>query len=1046
MNHFARHAMPVIAALSLALMGAAHAASPGEMEKIELTPSTTKAFVPRAFDTRPARVMVFLHGDPVAVVQSHVGRELSRAEKDSVIAGLRGQHSSMESAIQRHGGKVLAHLQSAINAIKVEIPRNKIAALRNLPGVVSVKPVGVYKLDNATSVPFIGAPLVWQLVQQYQGQGVKIGIIDTGIDYTHADFGGPGTVAAFTAAAATSTLPADPALFGPNAPKVKGGTDLVGDAYNAAAAAGDPALIPHPDPNPLDCNGHGSHVAGTATGFGVTAAGTTYTGPYNAAAYTPGAFSIGPGVAPKADLYSIRVFGCTGSTDVVSEAIDWAVGNGMNVISMSLGSDFGDANADVAEATAVANANSAGIIVIAASGNSGQIPYITSAPAAIDGAVSVAATDVTASYPGAVLALSSGVSITVQDSNGAPFAAGTVYPIVVLRNSDGTVSLGCNEAEYDKTRNGGLDITGKLVVTMRSTCARVYRAGAGQHYGAAAVAMINSSAGYPAYEGPIPGGDPAANPFEPVTIPFFGVLLSDKTALTGPTGGPAPASATATPTVVANPGFELIASFSSGGPRIGDSFLRPGITGPGVSIVSAASGTGNGSITESGTSMATPHVAGVSALVKQANPTWSLNDIRSAVLQTAAPSKMLDYLPRNEGSGLVQPLPAISTQAVARTPNDSVSFGYSDLLTDFSATRSVTIHNAGTKAVQFNLSATPVSGPASATLTIPASVIVPGSGDASFNVTLAVPAASVGGTHAANGACCLFQDVSGYIKATPSNLRLNNGVSLTVPYYLAGHSRSNLSTSATSLTSLPVGAGNLTVTNASGAIAGTPDYYSMGLYQPTPQGVRYADTRAVGVKAAATTTGGVADSLLTFAINTHDRFSNAAGFLEWDVSIYTTGGSSPDYVLIGYNGIAFSTAASVQNVMTAALLNTTTGAITALRLADVATDNSTLLLQVKASELGLSTANPRFFYTEAHFSTDGTSAGMPGVGYFNAFTPAVTVVGSGAIAPNASGTATVTVNSAEYAVSPPLGLMIVAPDNVQGASQARIVPSQRATN
>src|SRR5205814_8045613 len=120
---------------------------------------------------------------------------------------------------------------------------------------------------------------------------IKVAIIDTGIDYTHANFGGPGTVAAFDAAAATSTLPANPALFGPAAPKVKGGTDLVGDDYwpNQTLPNGSPnpnyQPVPHPDPNPLDCSaarggGHGSHVAGTAAGFGVLN-NATYAGPYN---------------------------------------------------------------------------------------------------------------------------------------------------------------------------------------------------------------------------------------------------------------------------------------------------------------------------------------------------------------------------------------------------------------------------------------------------------------------------------------------------------------------------------------------------------------------------------------------------------------------------------------------------------------------------------------------------------------------------------------------------------------------------------------------
>jgi len=71
----------------------------------------------------------------------------------------------------------------------------------------------------------------------------------------------------------------------------------VGDRYNASSA--DPAVnTPVPDPNPLDCNRHGSHVAGSAAGFGVAAAGSTFSGPYDQLTYLNNAFLIGPGVAP----------------------------------------------------------------------------------------------------------------------------------------------------------------------------------------------------------------------------------------------------------------------------------------------------------------------------------------------------------------------------------------------------------------------------------------------------------------------------------------------------------------------------------------------------------------------------------------------------------------------------------------------------------------------------------------------------------------------------------------------------------------------------
>jgi subtilisin family serine protease len=1041
MSSHLRSTALAVAVSALGLTSSWQASAQADIQEVS-GDTAARAVGPRSTDTAPVKVVMILSGEPVAVVQKNLGRELTRGERESVIAQRHAEHQGPKAAVERRGGKVLAHFHSALNGIKIEIPRHQLAHLRTIPGVVSVQAVGTYQRNNTAGVPLIGAPLAWQLPGQFQGQGVKIAVIDTGIDYTHADFGGPGTVAAYNAAFAANTAPANPAWFGPAAPKVKGGTDLVGDAYTGRNA-------PVPDSNPLDCPstsgsvGHGTHVAGTATGFGVKADGTTYNGPYSAATYATAAFRIGPGVAPKADLYSVRVFGCSGSTNVVTEAIDWAVANGMNVISMSLGSNWGsyDPNiqgGDLAEATAVANAVAAGIVVVAASGNAGPTPYITSAPAVFPGAISVAATDAMAGTPMANLKLSSGPTLLAQNSNGAAFANASNWPIVVLRNANGSVSLGCNPSEYDKTQNGGIDITGKIVVTVRGTCARTFRAGAAQHFGAAAAAMIDTSAlAYPPYEGPIAGGAPdpnSGNIYEPVTIPFFGVLATDTTNLTGGTGGlnpAAPASLLASSTgILANAGFKKVASFSSAGPRIGDSVLRPGVTAPGVATVSAASGTGDGFSVLSGTSMATPHMAGVAALAKQAHPTWSVTDLRAAIVQTAAPNLMPDYSPRNEGAGLTQALSVVNTQAVVRTPDESLSFGFADLLNDFSATKQLTLHNAGPKAVQFNISVTKSIGPASVTVTAPASVVVAGNSNAQIPVSLNVPAsAGTGGT--------TFQDIGGYVTLTPSDPRLNGNVKLSVPYYLVTHGRSNVAAA--------IAGDTLNLSNAGSALATTtPSLWTWGLSQPVPQGIVQNDVRAVGTLLSGTN--------VFFGISTHNRTSTAVAFQEVDICIDTSGGPgfTPNKLLIGINGSALSSSASVANTWVTALFPTdancnTTGGGSLLFTVTNATDGSVIQMPVPrggttaTNGLGLTAGQPRFKYQVYYYGTDGFGAVMPGIGAFNAFTPALSFSGTGAVAANGARAVTITRSAAEAALTPSLGVLVTAPDNVSGASQGLLL-------
>jgi minor extracellular serine protease Vpr len=959
------------------------------------------------------KVVVTMSVPSVAEVRAQApGHVISKQAHDSIHEQVARQHAALEPTLVSRGGTVLAHYHDALNGIKVEIARSEVAGLASLPGVVQVVPVPTYSVSNVVSVPFIGAPQVWQGTPAFRGEHVKIAIIDTGIDYTHANFGGPGTVAAFAAAAASSTAPADPALFGPAAPKVKGGIDLVGDAYNASGTGS--ATVPVPDPNPLDCYGHGSHVSGTAAGFGVANDGTTYHGPYDEAAYTAG-FSIGPGVAPLADLYAVRVFGCAGTTNVVTDAIDWAVHNDMDVISMSLGGVFGTStNAD---SIASDNAAKAGIVVVAAAGNAGPAPYVTGDPASATDGISVAAMDARQFVVNGVqIALSTGSVADGVEANSLALPHGSV-PAVILTNA-GSLSLGCSAADYPA---GGAP--GALVIVSRGTCTFVAKATAAAAAGAVAIGVVNNAA-VGLFNPAIPG----------ITIPFIELAKSDTAKFTGATS---PVSASITPANLPNSGFGLAASFTSGGPRTGDGALKPDVTAPGVNVFSTAIGTGNGGTYESGTSMATPHVAGVAALAVQAHKNWQEPSVRAAVVETASPAALGDYAPRIEGAGLVQAVGATTTDVTVDSGESEdgglgmLSFGVAELTHDFHQDRQLIVRNHGGTPATFTATATQVGGVPHTVALSSSTVSVRGHDELSLRVSLTVPAATAGSTHDSLGNDVL-QEVAGYIALQPTVASANHGVSLHIPYYLVPRARSNVSAH------LHGGKNpSIRLENRNGVIAGNGDFYAWGLKNPKTGAIGSGfEPRAIGVQSNPIS---ATDSLLVFAVNTYERFSNAAQG-EFDIYIDMNGDGVPDYILFSAD-IGLVETGSNNGQIGSFLFNLSTGALLLEPFTDAPTDGSIVLMSVFASDLGITSTNPRLSYSVIGFDGSGSPGEVvPGAGYFNAFAPAVSNAMFVPVAPNTTLAVPVAIDRAEFQNTPAIGFMVVTEDNLSGGSEAALLP------
>jgi len=657
---------------------------------------------------------------------------------------------SARAAITALGGTVNAEYRYLINGLRIHIPATQLEALRANPHVADVQLVTRYKRmtvtggavsgrggatpSNAGAATEVQAKNVWAQTATSKagtGFGVKVAVIDSGIDYTHDDFVRDGDVTFPTA-------------------KVIAGYDLVGDDY----APGDGGIheLPQPDSDPLDCSieeggGHGTHVAGTIAGYGIKNGHTygdgTVAGEYYQSTTDVSAFTLAPGMAPLASLIAVRVFGCDGATELAADGIEKAVALGANVINLSLGSPYGIKGG--AEQAAINAAEKAGVTVVIAAGNEGEQPFLVGSPSTEDGAISVAALDDRASYPGAIITIDSWTLSTDGSIFGPPLVflntnlydlstsvSGYLHKVAQVSDSS-KFALGCPATgddgnTYTPDWDTSVNLTGKIAFIRRGECTFKEKVTAMKAKGAVAVVILQrqsiidggDTTSFPPFQGP---GTPTSD------IPVLMVNGAAEFRINGAISDygdegtvPTEAKITTTPTaVVSNPNYHTVAEFSSGGPRWGDLALKPEVAAPGVDIVSAASGSTDGVAWFSGTSMATPVVAGVAALVKQANPKWTPALIKSALIDTAT-SVGSNVLLRAVGAGRVNALNAVKAKVtIDAGPNATMSFGmvYGDAAATITKSQTFVVKNNGTTTASYKFAAAAAAG-----FTIPSGVTV----------------------------------------------------------------------------------------------------------------------------------------------------------------------------------------------------------------------------------------------------------------------------------------------------------------------------------
>lgn len=683
----------------------------------------------------PARLwQVTLDGAPAADTWLDAGPAERTQRTRSRLAQLEREHARLRTSIGA-SATIVGELSRLANGFLVLAPEESAERIRGLEGVAQVALAPLYRPSLASVVPVVGAPAAWTGVNGVHGEGVRLGIIDSGIDYVHADFGGSGSNEEY---AANDRAVVEPGSFPTD--RVTGGWDFAGDAYDAT----DPAKNkPAPDADPLDCNqgnggefagGHGTHVAGIAAGNGVTSDGKAYNGTYDAT-LSLAAFGVAPGVAPKASLYALRVFGCGGSTGLVPLALERAADpnedgsfeDRLDVVNLSLGSSYGlGAGLEVG---AVQKLFKLGTVVVAAAGNDGDTTFDNGAPGTLREVLTVAASE---DRPWLPLHIDSPASVagTYPAAEGpisTPFAGVGEISGALIK---GSPSNGCSPFSNVSSLAGG------IALIDRGSCPFVTKLSNARAAGALAAIVVDDQESSEPF---VMGGESV------VDLPAVLIRKNDGKLLESALNEGVTARLLGGERYE-GPGAEPIAGFSSRGPSPVDLTLKPDVTAPGTDIRSAAVGTGTGGVVMQGTSMACPMTAGAVALVRQAHPALTPTQVKALVMNTAETlvgSNGATFALSRQGNGRIALEDIAQRVTTARvdgnTGDVALSFGALVVASTSSATRTAVIENHGTEPRTFSLTTTRLDALAGVSVSVdpPSLTVEPGT-SASVAVTLTI--------------------------------------------------------------------------------------------------------------------------------------------------------------------------------------------------------------------------------------------------------------------------------------------------------------------
>jgi minor extracellular serine protease Vpr len=568
----------------------------------------------------PGRFIVELTEEPVFTAKrSATNRQSAAKERREAraerLSAIRAQRGRVRGNVERAGSRVTHELELVANALVVE--GGDRASLAKLPGVKAVHPVIRYKVMLDRAVGLQRVPEAWSAIggQGNAGAGVRIGIIDTGIDPSHPGF-------------QDSSLPSLDGF-----PRVNASTDLnlsnrkviVARNYGDGLSAG----------SARDVDGHGSAVA-------MIAAGTTNTGPRGDIT----------GIAPKAYLGNYKVFPDDeegAPLDGIIRAIEDAVADGMDVINLSLGVDLAERPETDILVMAVERATQAGAVVVIAAGNSGPDLNTIGSPGTAPSAITVGNSLNDRVFAASVRVPSANASFVAQIGTG-PRPGTLSAPLGDVAQVDPT-GLACGSLPAGSLR-------GRIALIARGTCTFEEKFDFVATAGAIGAIVFTD-------DRPVITMDQGSS-----ALPAMMVTNADGLAMKAYQG--VEVTLVYTTTAVSVNSNQLANSTSKGPAPAGA--IKPDVLAVGSSIYTAGVGSlGSGYTVLSGTSLSAPMVTGAAALVRGARRNLTAEQIKSVLVNSTSQFAEGSFGIQQTGSGLLDVAAALrSTVSIAPV---SLNFG-----------------------------------------------------------------------------------------------------------------------------------------------------------------------------------------------------------------------------------------------------------------------------------------------------------------------------------------------------------------------------------